>query len=41
MASFLNNSIRLSVKNQEKLKKGEEETFKLVNKTEKKNLKKA
>ena len=41
LASFLNNSIRLSVKNQEKLKKGEEETFKLVNKTEKKNLKRA
>ena len=36
MAPFLNDSIRLSKKNQEKLKSGDEEAFKLVNKPEKK-----
>ena len=36
MAPFLNDSIRLSKENQEKLKSGDEEAFKLVNKPEKK-----
>ena len=36
MAPFLNHSLRLSKKNQEKLKSGDEEAFKLVNKPEKK-----
>ena len=36
LAPFLNDSIRLSIKNQEKLKQGDEEAFKLVNKAEKK-----
>ena len=36
MAPFLNDSIRLSMENQKKLKMGEEEAFKLVNKPEKK-----
>ena len=36
MAPFLNDSIRLSLENQRKLKNGEEEAFKLVNKPEKK-----
>ena len=36
MAPFLNDSIRLSKENQEKLKSGEEEAFKLINKPEKK-----
>ena len=38
MAPFLSDSIRLSKENQEKLKSGEEEAFKSVNKP-KKNLK--
>jgi len=36
MAPFLNDSLRLSKKNQEKLKSGDEEAFKLINKPEKK-----
>ena len=36
---FLNDSIRLSMENQKKIKMGEEEAFKLMNKQEK-NLKK-
>ena len=36
MAPFLNDSIRLSLENQKKLKNGEEEAFKLINKPEKK-----
>ena len=40
LTPFLNDSIRLSIKNQEKLKQGDEEAFKLVNKAQK-NLKRA
>ena len=36
MAPFINDSIRLSRENQEKLKSGDEEVFKLINKPEKK-----
>ena len=36
LAPFLNDSIRLSLNNQEKLKQGKEEAFQLINKPEKK-----